>query len=292
MSKTKKSIILVIGPKHGGTTITKVLLAQHPMIFGGGPLTNFPFGKQFVADNVCGCGKPTALCDFWQEIRAACGATSATTHPIPIKKVYSAILEKTQCAALVDGHQGVRRAFELSSLLSDDPDFRLIIMSVKRPILQVIGSQLWVALRLKRIHDDKISRLKQITQSIKNYQDILYNVRDSKLPCQVIVSDYKDICDKPFEMLSRICTILGLEYKSIQHLKSPACVLKRPSHLMRGNPRVRENENIQLKYNPEIRCLTRFEKLFALFINFIPFYYLLQLKRYLERRALSEVHAE
>jgi hypothetical protein len=263
------------------------------MIFGGGPLTNFPFGGQFVADNVCGCGKPTAVCDFWQEIRVACGATSAITHPIPIKKVYSTILEKTKCAALVDGHHGVRRAFELSSLLSDDPDFRLIIMSVKRPILQVIGSQLWVALRLKRIHDDKISRLKQIIESVKDYQDILYNVRDSKLPCRVVVSDYKDICDKPFEMMSRICTILGLEYKSMQHLKSPAPILMRPAHLMRGNPRVRENENIKLKYNSEIRCLTRIEKFFALFLNLIPFYYWRRLKRYSQqRKELSKIQAE
>lgn len=203
MAQQVRTIFLVVGSAHGGTSIAVMLLGQHPNVFATGELTRFPEGQQFLDDNICGCGETAKQCEFWGLICRDCSAPVGS-GPAPILDVYRSILRRSQASAIVDCAHGAARALELAELIRKEPDLRLVVVSIIRPAGSVASSQLRVALERKRINDNAWSRLKMVAKAVVSRQKLLREIQTKKLNCEVVKVDYAALCDRPLDMLRPI----------------------------------------------------------------------------------------
>ena len=66
---TKAKVLLIAGFPNTGTTITAMILGQHPAVFAAGELAHFPDKRHFADHNICSCGGKVTDCAFWLDIR-------------------------------------------------------------------------------------------------------------------------------------------------------------------------------------------------------------------------------
>lgn len=64
-------ILYIMGTGRSGTTILEILLSNNPGIFGVGEVTHI-FQDGFIDDEICSCGKPTSVCEYWSSVRQQC----------------------------------------------------------------------------------------------------------------------------------------------------------------------------------------------------------------------------
>ena len=64
-------LLLIAGFPNSGTTITAMILGQHPQTFATGELTDFPEKRQFADHNTCSCGRKKGIA----RSGVACGRT-------------------------------------------------------------------------------------------------------------------------------------------------------------------------------------------------------------------------
>lgn len=69
-SEPPVAVLYIAGSGRSGSTLTDVLLDNHPSIVGVGELTNLVRGG-FLGDRTCACGVSPAACPFWAEVRSA-----------------------------------------------------------------------------------------------------------------------------------------------------------------------------------------------------------------------------
>ena len=261
MAQQVRTIFLVVGAAHGGTSIAVMLLGQHPNVFATGELTRFPEGQQFLDDNICGCGEPAKQCEFWGLICRDCGA-KVGSGPAPILDVYRSIFRRSQASAIVDCAHGAARAFELAELIRKEPDLRLVVVSIVRPADSVASSQLRVALERNRINDNAWSRLKMVAKAVVSRQKILRKIQAEKLNCEVVTVNYATLCDRPLDVLRPIWEIAEIEStSSAQWLGEGARPVHKPKHMIRGNRKLRRREKIALRRDLSASTLSGLEKL-------------------------------
>lgn len=271
MAQQVRTIFLVVGAAHGGTSISVMLLGQHPNVFATGELTRFPDGQQFLDDNNCGCGEPAQLCEFWGLIRRDCGA-EVGSGAAPILDVYRSIFRRSQASAIVDCAHGAARAFELAELMRKEPDLRLVVVSIVRPADSVASSQLRVALERNRINDNAWSRLKTVAKAVVSRQKILRQIQAEELNCEVVTVNYATLCDRPLDVLRPIWEIAEIESKSsAQWLGEAVRPVYKPKHMIRGNRKLRSHEKIELQRDLSASTLSGLEKWMVILIDNLPF---------------------
>ena len=270
MAQRVRTIFLVVGAAHGGTSIAVMLLGQHPDVFATGELTGFPDGQHFLDDNICGCGEPAKQCEFWSLVCNDCSA-KAGSGSTPILDVYRSIFRRSQAAAIVDcAHDGAR-AFELSELTKKEPDLKLVIVSVVRPVESVASSQLRVALERNRIKDKAWPRLKRVSKAAVRRQKILREVQPENLNCKVVIVNYATLCDRPLDVLRPIWEEAEVESMSAaQWLGGGSRSVHKPTHMIRGNRKLRSREKIELRRDLSASSLSGFEKLIVKAIANLP----------------------
>lgn len=256
-SARRPRILLVVGAAHGGTTITAMVLAQHPDVFGSGELSRFPDGDQFVPDNRCGCGEAAAACGFWAGIREATGARIGE-GAVDIGAVYQAIINATGAAAIVDVCHGQRRARELAR--RDDID--LFVVKVVRPVDAVAHSQVRVAVDRKRVSDTLPSRLRVAARAALDWKRIGMTVTEAELGCPVIELDYEALCNDPATELRRVGEHVGVDYSATSaRFAAGDRRIEKPRHMIRGNRKLRSLEHITLRPSEGGRALRAPERL-------------------------------
>lgn len=67
-------LVYIAGYGRSGSTILDILLGNHPLIFGGGELTNC--FTEWAGPNRCSCGEIYSDCQFWQQVLARSGNAS------------------------------------------------------------------------------------------------------------------------------------------------------------------------------------------------------------------------
>ena len=92
----KQKVVLVAGAAHGGTTITSIILGQHPEIFVTGKLRGFPRGDFFDPDNICSCGAAGGACPFWNRVRARYGDFEGMSERDQLSGLYAVISELSE----------------------------------------------------------------------------------------------------------------------------------------------------------------------------------------------------
>ena len=66
---TKAKALLIAGFPNTGTTITAMIIGQHPAAFATGELAQLPEKRHFADLNICSCGGKVKDCAFWLDIR-------------------------------------------------------------------------------------------------------------------------------------------------------------------------------------------------------------------------------
>jgi hypothetical protein len=106
----RAQVVLLAGLPHGGTTITNILLGQHPAVFSAGDLERFP-DKQL--NHLCSCGEPAAECPFWLEIRRRFAAFAGRDELRRMAFLYDTICQQSGSRYVVDVCHDVERTKEL-----------------------------------------------------------------------------------------------------------------------------------------------------------------------------------
>lgn len=255
-----RTIFLVIGAAHGGTTISVMLLRQHPEVFATGELTDFPNGGQFLSENRCSCGVLASECSFWQDIESETRNTEGRSER-SILNIYRSVFRRSGADAIVDCNHGTKRVAQLSREVASASDLRLIVIHVSRPAEAVANSQLRVALERNRIVDRFMARSRTVIRAVVGRRRIMSKLGRSDVGFPVVSVDYARLCENPLEVLEPIWKMAGLDTDDAANwLRDRPRVVHKPAHMIRGNRKLRGLSHIELRQDLSTSMLTSWER--------------------------------
>jgi Sulfotransferase family len=235
--RPRAQVVLLAGLPHGGTTITNILLGQHPAVFSAGDLERFPHRH---LNHFCSCGEPAAECPFWLDIRQRLAAFDGGDEWRRMAFLYETICERSGSRYVVDVCHDVQRAKEL--LKNPHVDFKLIHLI--RDGKAVVHSRLrldYETGQLTRFGWKHLSRTLQTTYKWRHHASSLTRTGES-LGSKFLQIRYEDICRDIARSLERIGTFLDLDYSDIQRNLMQGRPLLQVPHLVRGKPALRRKK--------------------------------------------------
>ena len=236
-------VCLVVGNAHGGSTITNLILGQHPDVFSAGSLRGFPDNGQLVAGNVCACGEPAVRCGFWSQVKDRLDQVQQIIDRE--HELYRLILEHSSRKIVVDVDHGLTRLRELLGNSRID----LHVVYVHRSLAGLIHSQVRKARErgeLRRPIVDFVKLCIRVGRGWAFKKFVVPNFCESQsLPFYLV--NYEKLCSAPDLELYRIGEVLGVDYSEVGARISQDRLLAMPEHLIRGNRKLRQNKEIQLR---------------------------------------------
>lgn len=245
MSRPK--VVLIAGAAHGGTTITNMMLGQHPDIFATGKLRNFPHGEVFTEANVCSCGAPAADCPFWLELRRQYRPVQDRPEQEKLPRLYDLITQLSGRPFVGDVTHNVGYAQLLQSIGGIDlylvhvvRDGRAVVYSRIRKDLRtgVLGTSGWQ--RMRRVA--RVSR--RWVWQIKQYARL-----EKQLGAKAVRVSYEDICSNPRAALRPVGDCLGLDFDAIGERLGGGQPFELVPHMIRGNQKLRAKNNVVLRHD-------------------------------------------
>jgi hypothetical protein len=233
-------LLLIAGFPNSGTTITAMILGQHPQTFATGELTDFPEKRQFSDHNTCSCGKKVTACDFWLGVRDA-----YAQGPRGDAQLAELIAEHAGRDIIIDVAHKIER---VRALVADQTvDLRVIHMVRKRQA--VLNS------RLRRLYGRGIissfrpARVPKILKLGRRHQAFLMQMDEvmRALGERGLEVDYDQLCLDPHKWLGRIGGFLGLDFSATAARMVAGEALPRVPHLMRGNGKLRTADAIVVR---------------------------------------------
>lgn len=249
---------LIISNAHGGSTVTNIAIGQHNSVFSAGTLKGFPDNSQLSPSNSCSCGAEGPTCSFWGRVASNVDLTQSL-HDRD-SALFSSILRESQCQVVVDVDHGLTRLVEL--LGNSALDVR--VLYANRSLRGVIHSQVRKSVErgeFKRPVIDyimlclKVGRAWAIRPRISSRFCDLRGVRH-------IMIDYETLCREPEVELNLVGKLLDLDYAHVSDRISRERVLKMPSHLIRGNRKLRQNQTISLHLDDSWRSRRQYDARF------------------------------
>jgi len=232
--------LLVAGFPNSGTTITAMILGQHPAAFATGELTEFPDKRQFADYNVCSCGQAMAACSFW------CGVRDAYLDgPRDDARLVEIIAAHAGRPLVVDVAHRIDRAEQLIA----NPNLDLRVIHMVRTRVAVLNS------RLRRLYGRKLigayrpSRVTKVFKLGRRHEAYLRQMAGimERLGERGLEVDYDQLCLDPETWLGRIGDFLALDFSDTAARLVAGEALPRVPHLMRGNGRLRTAEAIVVR---------------------------------------------
>lgn len=236
--------VLVAGFPNTGTTITAMILGQHPSVFATGELAQFPDKRHFADHNICSCGQRVVDCTFWLGVRER-----YLEGPRSDARLYGLIAAAAGRELVVDVAHDTDRVAALVD--GDSLDLRVVHMVRQRQA--VVNS------RLRRLYGRGIidpyrsSRVQKIFKVGRRHQQFLDRMERIRKRAgeRWLEVDYDRLCLDPEAGLARLGTLLGLDYSAVAARIAAGLPLERVPHLIRGNGRLRQADTIVVKRDAE-----------------------------------------
>lgn len=236
-------VCLVVGNAHGGSTITNIMIGQHPEVFSAGSLRGFPHNGQLVAGNTCSCGEPASRCGLWSRVKDRVERVEDLGNRY--RELYSSILEASAQKLVVDVDHGLTRLRELAG----SPGLDLRIVYVRRSLAGLIHSQVRKSRERGELEKPVVDFIKLCLRVGRGWASKPVHVASfcdaQSIPYRFV--NYEKLCSAPKLELHRIGDLLGLDYSQVGLRIRQDGVLTMPAHLIRGNRKLRQNKEIQLR---------------------------------------------
>ncbi len=250
----KGRLLLVAGFPNSGTTITAMILGQHPAAFATGELTAFPEKRQFADYNMCSCGAKVGECPFWCAVRDAYLA-----GPRDDARLVDIIAAQSGRPLVIDVAHRVDRVEELVG----NPALDLKVIHMVRQRVAVLNS------RLRRLYGrnliaawrpSRVTKVVKLGRRHEAYLQQMARIMDT-LGDRGLEVDYDQLCLDPQTWLGRIGNFLDLDFSDTAGRMVAGEALPRVPHLMRGNGRLRTAESIVVRrdaaFHTELSALDR-----------------------------------
>jgi len=238
MSKAKA--LLIAGFPNTGTTITAMILGQHPAAFAAGELAQFPEKRHFADHNICSCGGKVKDCAFWLDIRERYLAGQMDDA-----RLYDLIATQSGRDWVIDVAHDMNRV----EALAGNPGLDLKVIHMVRQREAVLNS------RLRRLYGRGIvsafrpKRVQKVLKVGRRHQQFLgrmAKVRD-RLGEAFLEVNYDALCTDPRTWLSRIGGFLQLDLDAVANVLEANEALAAVPHLLRGNGRLRRLESVVVR---------------------------------------------
>jgi hypothetical protein len=237
---SKPTALLVAGFPNTGTTITAMILGQHPAAFAAGELAHFPDKRHFADHNVCSCGGKVKDCAFWLDIRERYAA-----GPKDDARLYALIAEASGRDRVID----VAHDMERVEAVAANPRLDLKVIHMVRQRQAVLNS------RLRRLYGRGIvsayrpKRVQKIVKVGRRHQQFLGRMGKvrNRLGDTCLEVDYDALCSEPSTWLARIGGFLDLDLDTVAAGLEAAEPLARVPHLLRGNGRLRRLDSVVVR---------------------------------------------
>lgn len=237
---TKARALLIAGFPNTGTTITSMILGQHPAAFAAGELAHFHDKRHFADHNICSCGGKAKDCAFWLDIRERYSADSKDDA-----RLYDLIVKATGRDWVIDVAHDIGRVEAVTANRRLD----LKVIHVVRQRQAVLNS------RLRRLYGRGIisayrpRRVQKIVKVGRRHQQFLGRMASvrNRLGGECLEVDYDALCSDPGTWLARIGGFLGLDLDSVAGGLKASEPLAPVPHLLRGNGRLRRLESVVVR---------------------------------------------
>jgi hypothetical protein len=246
----RAQVVLLAGLPHGGTTITNILLGQHPAVFSAGNLANFP-DKQL--NHSCSCGAPASECPFWLDVRNRFAAFAGRDELRRMAYLYETICQQSGSRYLVDVCLDVERAQQL--LRNPHVDFRLIHLI--RDGKAVVHSRLRLDYQTGHLSGfgwKHLGRTLRTTYKWRRHVASLTKTGNN-LGSKFLQITYEDICHDISKSLDRIGVFLDLDYSMVKGDLIQGRPLLQVRHLIRGQPALRRKNVREILLRHDTRYL-------------------------------------
>ncbi len=238
--------VLLAGFPNSGTTITAMILGQHPATFATGELADFPEKRHFADYNICSCGGKVSECDFWLDIGHA-----YAEGPRDDARLVELIAAHAGRPIVVDVAHRIDRVTELVA----NPALDLRIIHMVRNRAAVLNS------RLRRLYGREIisayrpARVTKVVKLGRRHQAFLAKMAShmETVGERGIEVDYDQLCVDPRTWLSRIGSFLDLDYSATADRMIAGQPLNRVPHLLRGNGKLRTASSIVVERDAEFQ---------------------------------------
>jgi len=248
--RPRAQVVLLAGLPHGGTTITNILLGQHPAVFSAGNLGNFPH-KQL--HHFCSCGAPASECPFWLHIRNRFAAFAGREESRRMAHLYETICQQSGSRYLVDVCLDTQRVHQL--LRNPHVDFRLIHLI--RDGKAVVHSRLRLDYEIGQLFGFGWKHLDRTLRTTYKWRRHVASLTKTgkNLGSKFLQIRYEDICHDISKSLDRIGTFLDLDYSQVKADLIRGRPLLQVPHLIRGKPALRRKRVREIVLTHDTRYL-------------------------------------
>ncbi len=249
MNKTK--VLLIAGAAHGGTTITSILLGQHPQLFVTSKMRGFARGDRFDENNFCSCGERTVECSFWREVRERFKSVQETRDLDRLTRLYRILSDVSARPYVVDvthNPADVERFLGPTEL-----DFRLL--HVYRDLEAVVYSRLRKDYQIGRVKESGPIRLFRVAKVARHWkrQRRRFLQAERSLDGRALRVDYQQLCQEPHGILEQVGSFMDVDFSEVCDDLLLGEPLGQPFHFIRGNIKLRskhqEQKQIRLRYD-------------------------------------------
>jgi hypothetical protein len=245
MSKPK--VVLIAGAAHGGTTISNMILGQHPEIFATGKLRNFPQGGVFLDRNICSCGEPAPACPFWRQVRERYLPFQERPDQEKLPRLFRLITELSGRGFVGD----VTHNVEYAELLHGIRGIELYLVHVVRDGRGVVYSRVRKDDRLGVLDDSGWKRMQRVIQVTRRWSGQIrrYAGLEKKLGAKAVRVSYEALCSNPRVALEPVGACLGLDFQAIGARLGAGQPLEPVPHMIRGNVQLRAHGDVVLRHD-------------------------------------------
>lgn len=236
-------VILLAGFPNSGTTIANYILGQHPLILAPGELYGFP-ARQLKASKVCACGQAALACPFWGEVMAALGPLAEAPAAARMPALYAILSRLSGRPCIVDVAHDLHAVDAMLRL--DGVDVTLVHLSRRRSA--VLSSRLALNRRQGDIRPYTVGYVRSAVRHVRRlfvYQQALAR-RVRAGGDRAVGVAYEELCERPAGPLARIGACAGLDFSAVAADLAAGRPLVPPAHLIRGNARLRGEQEIRV----------------------------------------------
>jgi len=239
-------VLVVAGSPRGGTTITNMLLGQHPGIFATGGMNNFPHGGHlFAKTNICSCGQQARRCPFWSEVLLRYRHWWKLIDCERIPHVFHTMAALSGREYITDVSHNSRYIERLLTF----PGIEVYLLHVVRDGRGVLYSRIRRDYRRGHLQCYSWRHFRRAFKVSRHWSRHIreFAVLEKRLGKRALRVGYEQLCHDPATALRPVGELLGLDFEAIGDEIGHAGNLHVLPHLIRGNPRLRLKQDIKLR---------------------------------------------
>ena len=242
------SVILIAGSPRGGTTISNMVLGQHPEVFATGSLQGFPHeGGLFNENHGCSCGELAKDCPFWREVRARYQPFEHLPEAEKRPQLFGIIAKLSGRRFIGDVTHNMAYANQLMST----PGIDVHLVHVVRDGRAVVYSRIRKDYKNGRLSDFGWKHLRRVFTVSRRWPRHVrqFAALEGQLGDKAVRVGYEALCHDPLATLRPVGQCLGLDFDAIGEGIGQGQPLQPLPHLIRGNPGLRARKDVVLQHD-------------------------------------------